>query len=88
MTSPHVIHAASTVCDLMCAGRELWHNARSVTVDYNTLDPVVRRDSYQYTSFQETGTVHFYSDVYFTFCCTFGFLLSVISLDSTGKQEI
>lgn len=36
------------------AGRELWHNARSVTVDYNTLDPVVRRDSYQYTSFQET----------------------------------
>lgn len=38
------------------AGRELWHNARSVTVDYNTLDPVVRRDSYQYTSFQETGS--------------------------------
>uniref|UniRef100_A0AAV2KVB3 Tensin 3 n=1 Tax=Knipowitschia caucasica TaxID=637954 RepID=A0AAV2KVB3_KNICA len=29
------------------AGRELWHNGRSVTVDYDTLDPVVRRDSYQ-----------------------------------------
>uniref|UniRef100_A0A672YYA4 Tensin 3 n=1 Tax=Sphaeramia orbicularis TaxID=375764 RepID=A0A672YYA4_9TELE len=29
------------------AGRELWHNRRSVTVDYDTLDPLVRRDSYQ-----------------------------------------
>ncbi|KAM9763173.1 tensin-3-like isoform 2-T3 [Menidia menidia] len=29
------------------AGRELWHNGSSVEVDYDTLDPLVRRDSYQ-----------------------------------------
>ncbi|KAF6718645.1 Tensin-3 [Oryzias melastigma] len=29
------------------AGRELWHNGPTVTVDYDTLDPLVRRDSYQ-----------------------------------------
>ncbi|XP_024919917.1 tensin-3-like isoform X3 [Cynoglossus semilaevis] len=31
-------------------GRELWHNSSSVTVDYDTLDPLVRRDSYQQPS--------------------------------------
>uniref|UniRef100_A0A8P4KJ85 Tensin 3 n=1 Tax=Dicentrarchus labrax TaxID=13489 RepID=A0A8P4KJ85_DICLA len=31
-------------------GRELWHNGHGVTVDYDTLDPLVRRDSYQDTS--------------------------------------
>eukprot|EP00064_Thunnus_orientalis_P017387 superscaffoldBa00003675_g17468 len=36
-------------------GRELWHNGRSVTVDYNTLDPLVRRDSYQDASSLETA---------------------------------
>ncbi|KAM9364504.1 tensin 3-2 [Pholidichthys leucotaenia] len=37
------------------AGRELWHNGCSVTVDYDTLDPLVRRDSYQeFTSYFET----------------------------------
>lgn len=44
---------------LSCAGRELWHNGRSVTVDYDTLDPLVRRDSYQDTSCLETGEVYF-----------------------------
>ncbi|XP_020793772.1 tensin-3 isoform X1 [Boleophthalmus pectinirostris] len=38
------------------AGRELWHNGRSVTVDYDTLDPVVRRDSYQDISSLGTGS--------------------------------
>ncbi|CAJ1059406.1 tensin-3 isoform X1 [Xyrichtys novacula] len=38
------------------AGRELWHNGHGVTVDYDTLDPVVRRDSYQDTSSLETVT--------------------------------
>uniref|UniRef100_A0A8C6WF98 Tensin 3 n=1 Tax=Neogobius melanostomus TaxID=47308 RepID=A0A8C6WF98_9GOBI len=44
--------------DLDCAseGRELWHNGRSVTVDYDTLDPVVRRDSYQDCSSLGTGS--------------------------------
>ncbi|XP_068174786.1 si:ch211-191a24.3 isoform X2 [Antennarius striatus] len=28
-------------------GRELWHNGAGVTVDYDTLDPLVRRDSYR-----------------------------------------
>uniref|UniRef100_UPI0037E9944B tensin-3-like isoform X2 n=1 Tax=Semicossyphus pulcher TaxID=241346 RepID=UPI0037E9944B len=37
------------------AGRELWLNARCVTVDYDTLDPLVRRDSYQDTSSAETA---------------------------------
>ncbi|CAI5636924.1 unnamed protein product [Oreochromis niloticus] len=40
------------------AGRELWHNGRSVTVDYDTLDPLVRRDSYQDTSCLETAPPH------------------------------
>ncbi|KAG7513725.1 tensin-3-like isoform X1 [Solea senegalensis] len=31
-------------------GRELWHNSTSVTLDYDTLDPVVRRDSFDQTS--------------------------------------
>ncbi|KAM3619302.1 uncharacterized protein V6R79_005884 [Siganus canaliculatus] len=35
-------------------GRELWHNAHCVTVDYDTLDPLVRRDSFQDTSPSET----------------------------------
>ncbi|KAK7889867.1 hypothetical protein WMY93_025427 [Mugilogobius chulae] len=38
------------------AGRELWHNGRSVTVDYDTLDPVVRRDSYQDICSLSTGS--------------------------------
>ncbi|KAI3368120.1 hypothetical protein L3Q82_007852 [Scortum barcoo] len=38
-------------------GRELWHNGRCVTVDYDTLDPLVRRDSYQDTS-PETAPPH------------------------------
>ncbi|XP_035804963.2 tensin-3 isoform X2 [Amphiprion ocellaris] len=40
------------------AGRELWHNGRSVTVDYDTLDPLVRRDSYQDMSSLETAPPH------------------------------
>ncbi|XP_076010473.1 tensin 3-2 isoform X2 [Genypterus blacodes] len=28
------------------SGRELWHNGRTVTVDYDTLEPLVRRDSF------------------------------------------
>ncbi|XP_041862669.1 tensin-3 [Melanotaenia boesemani] len=36
------------------SGRELWHNGRSVKVDYDTLDPLVRRDSYQESSCLET----------------------------------
>ncbi|XP_039984327.1 tensin-3-like isoform X1 [Xiphias gladius] len=40
------------------AGRELWHNGASVTVDYDTLDPLVRRDSYQETSPCETAAPH------------------------------
>ncbi|XP_070688543.1 tensin-3-like [Pempheris klunzingeri] len=36
-------------------GRELWHNGRCVTVDYDTLDTLVRRDSYQDTSSPETA---------------------------------
>ncbi|XP_023284618.1 tensin-3-like [Seriola lalandi dorsalis] len=35
-------------------GRELWHNGTSVTVDYDTLDPLVRRDSFQDMSSLET----------------------------------
>ncbi|XP_029355447.1 tensin 3-2 isoform X1 [Echeneis naucrates] len=30
-----------------CTDRELWHNGESVTVSYDTLDPLVRRDSFQ-----------------------------------------
>ncbi|XP_055077408.1 tensin-3 isoform X2 [Periophthalmus magnuspinnatus] len=40
------------------AGRELWHNGRSVTVDYDTLDPVVRRDSYQDTGSSSNGGLY------------------------------
>ncbi|XP_034531576.1 tensin-3 isoform X2 [Notolabrus celidotus] len=40
------------------AGRELWHNGHGVTVDYDTLDPLVRRDSYQDTSSLETAPLH------------------------------
>ncbi|KAM9832073.1 LOW QUALITY PROTEIN: tensin-3-like [Neosynchiropus ocellatus] len=32
------------------AGRQLWRNSSAVTVDYDTLDPLVRRDSYQDSS--------------------------------------
>ncbi|KAM8874299.1 tensin-3-like isoform 2-T2 [Spinachia spinachia] len=39
-------------------GRELWSNGRCVTVDYDTLDPLVRRDSYQRTSSLETAPPH------------------------------
>ncbi|XP_078114461.1 tensin-3-like isoform X1 [Sander vitreus] len=39
-------------------GRELWHNGRCVTVDYDTLDPLVRRDSYQDMSSLETASPH------------------------------
>ncbi|KAK9519731.1 hypothetical protein VZT92_022440 [Zoarces viviparus] len=39
-------------------GRELWGNGRCVTVDYDTLDPLVRRDSYQDTSSLETAPPH------------------------------
>ncbi|XP_071342634.1 tensin-3-like isoform X2 [Trachinotus anak] len=38
-------------------GRELWHNGASVAVDYDTLDPLVRRDSFQETSSSETAHV-------------------------------
>ena len=31
-----------------------------MTVDYDTLDPLVRRDSYQDASSLETGMVHFH----------------------------
>ncbi|KAF3835502.1 hypothetical protein F7725_028060 [Dissostichus mawsoni] len=46
--------------DLDCAseGRELWHNGHCVTVDYDTLDPLVRRDSYQDASPLETAPPH------------------------------
>ncbi|XP_068446063.1 si:ch211-191a24.3 [Clinocottus analis] len=37
-------------------GREVWSNGRCVTVDYDTLDPLVRRDSYQDTSSLETAS--------------------------------
>ncbi|XP_030584268.1 tensin-3-like [Archocentrus centrarchus] len=40
------------------AGRELWHNGRSVTVDYDTLDPLVRRDSYHDASCLERAPPH------------------------------
>ncbi|XP_047443082.1 tensin-3 [Mugil cephalus] len=40
------------------AGRELWHNGSCVTVDYDTLDPLVRRDSYQDTSPLQSATPH------------------------------
>uniref|UniRef100_A0A8C4FCY4 Tensin 3 n=1 Tax=Dicentrarchus labrax TaxID=13489 RepID=A0A8C4FCY4_DICLA len=58
---------ALPLCLLVClsfprVGRELWHNGHGVTVDYDTLDPLVRRDSYQDTSPPETGEV----DVVFT----------------------
>ncbi|XP_077964000.1 tensin-3 isoform X1 [Gasterosteus aculeatus] len=39
-------------------GRELWSNGRCVTVDYDTLDPLVRRDSYRDTSPPETAPPH------------------------------
>ncbi|KAI9545105.1 hypothetical protein NQZ68_039377 [Dissostichus eleginoides] len=39
-------------------GRELWHNGHCVTVDYDTLDPLVRRDSYQDASPLETAPPH------------------------------
>ncbi|XP_056270213.1 tensin-3 isoform X2 [Pseudoliparis swirei] len=39
-------------------GRELWSNGRCVTVDYDTFDPLVRRDSYQDTSSPETAPPH------------------------------
>ncbi|TDH08940.1 hypothetical protein EPR50_G00102900 [Perca flavescens] len=39
-------------------GRELWHNGRCVTVDYDTLDTLVRRDSYEDTSSLETASPH------------------------------
>ncbi|XP_034438101.1 tensin-3 isoform X1 [Hippoglossus hippoglossus] len=39
-------------------GRELWHNGDSVTVDYDTLDPLVRRDSYRETSPSQTAPPH------------------------------
>ncbi|XP_029938320.1 tensin 3-2 [Salarias fasciatus] len=40
------------------AGRELWHNGPCVTVDYDTLDPRVRRDSYQDASHLEAALPH------------------------------
>lgn len=40
------------------AGRELWHNGRSVTVDYDTLDPLVRRDSYQDLASMDPAEFH------------------------------
>ncbi|XP_078025168.1 tensin-3 [Epinephelus lanceolatus] len=39
-------------------GRELWHNGHCVIVDYDTLDPLVRRDSYGDTSSLETASPH------------------------------
>uniref|UniRef100_A0A3B3HGF9 Tensin 3 n=1 Tax=Oryzias latipes TaxID=8090 RepID=A0A3B3HGF9_ORYLA len=41
------------------AGRELWHNGPTVTVDYDTLDPLVRRDSYKDMSDLQTASSHF-----------------------------
>ncbi|KAF3690455.1 Tensin-3 Tensin-like SH2 domain-containing protein 1 Tumor endothelial marker 6 [Channa argus] len=40
------------------AGKELWYNGPSVTVDYDTFDPLVRRDSYQDMSSLETAPAH------------------------------
>ncbi|XP_069377491.1 si:ch211-191a24.3 isoform X2 [Paralichthys olivaceus] len=39
-------------------GRELWHNSDSVTVDYDTLDPLVRQDSFRETSPSQTAPPH------------------------------
>ncbi|XP_034035278.1 tensin-3 [Thalassophryne amazonica] len=39
-------------------GRTLWQNPLSVTVDYDTLDPVVRRDSYQATLTPKSAPDH------------------------------
>ncbi|XP_026179303.1 tensin 3-2 isoform X2 [Mastacembelus armatus] len=39
-------------------GRELWHNGPYVTVDYDTLEPLVRRDSYQEKSSLQTASPH------------------------------
>ncbi|KAM4629871.1 tensin 3-2 [Polymixia lowei] len=39
-------------------GRELWQNGGAVTVDYDTLDPLVRRDSYQDLSSPGTALPH------------------------------
>ncbi|MEQ2177315.1 hypothetical protein GOODEAATRI_002293 [Goodea atripinnis] len=43
--------------DLDCAaeGSEQWLNGHSVTVDYDTLDPLVRRDSFQDWTHPQTG---------------------------------
>ncbi|MEQ2265912.1 hypothetical protein XENORESO_014594, partial [Xenotaenia resolanae] len=39
--------------------REQWLNGHSVTVDYDTLDPLVRRDSFQDWTHPQTGKVPF-----------------------------
>ncbi|XP_045906358.1 tensin-3-like isoform X1 [Micropterus dolomieu] len=39
-------------------GRELWNNGRCVMVDYDTLEPLVRRDSFQGTSSLDTVPPH------------------------------
>ncbi|XP_029004901.1 tensin-3 isoform X2 [Betta splendens] len=39
-------------------GRELWLNGPSVTVDYDTLEPLVRRDSYQGASACQAAEPH------------------------------
>ncbi|KAM4738567.1 tensin-3-like [Anableps anableps] len=40
------------------AGREQWLNGRSVEVDYDTMDPLVRRDSFQDWSHHQTTSPH------------------------------
>lgn len=49
------IEIPSVIVAVCPAGRELWHNGPSVTVDYDTLDPLVRRDSFQETAVLQTG---------------------------------
>uniref|UniRef100_A0A3Q3X217 Tensin 3, tandem duplicate 1 n=1 Tax=Mola mola TaxID=94237 RepID=A0A3Q3X217_MOLML len=63
------------IYDLLPSLPTLWHNGHSVTVDYDTLDPVVRRDSYQEVSPLQTGDMPFKSSGPVTsFSCWFEFL--------------
>uniref|UniRef100_A0A8P4K3K3 Tensin 3 n=1 Tax=Dicentrarchus labrax TaxID=13489 RepID=A0A8P4K3K3_DICLA len=47
--------ASEGIYELLPSLPTLWHNGHGVTVDYDTLDPLVRRDSYQDTSPPETA---------------------------------
>lgn len=59
---PSLLSCLSFFC---VSGRELWHNSSSVTVDYDTLDPLVRRDSYQQPSSPDAGKVLLNVFIYF-----------------------